>query len=127
MEKAADVQSIKDQVDDIFRVEMEAPPGPPGFSKEERELGISEIDPRGAVGRQPHTGALCKDRLEDAVASVRYTLRNDVFIEGTTLSDERRGKWLHTFGATPNDINAILVGANVTLDESSVGGFSLML
>lgn len=65
---------------------------------EERLTTGNPLSPVRELGedRQKKPGAIsCMLRLEDAIMSVRFSLKNDVFTEGRQLSDDRKGESRH--------------------------------
>lgn len=110
LDKSRDTKDIMQQVREIFGAELTAG-GEKDVEEHTVERGLDTeqegngggggknaavgLGGGGGSGGEPNTGASCGLRVEDAVVSVRYALRNDVFIQGETLPKERLGEEVH--------------------------------
>lgn len=111
-----DVECLVDEAQGIFGSAWRC--GGPDVG-EQRELSMHNMEVAPAEGQEAGGGGVtCRDRVEDAVASVRFFLRNDVFIE-TTLSKERMGEW-SLGGILDNQLAVIPANAGVLLALGSL-------
>lgn len=95
IDKAGTVKVILQQVHHIFETKAADMTGDAAVPVAKTELEVDErTGGRGAADGRPGSteGVACVHRVEDAVATIRMFLRNDVFTQGQNLSKERLGE-----------------------------------